>query len=113
MGLAFLTFLPWAGGTDNTTPLLALGGILLLFTIAELLLSPVGLSLSTKLAPEAFRTQMVALNFLSIALGTAAAGSLASTTTPTTRPPTSPSSAAPPSPSVSPWPSPRHSSANS
>lgn len=52
-------------------------GILLLFTIAELLLSPVGLSLATKLAPAAFRTQMVALNFLSIALGTALAGSLA------------------------------------
>jgi POT family proton-dependent oligopeptide transporter len=77
MGLAFLVFLPWAGGHGNTTPLLALVFILLLFTIAELSLSPVGLSLSTKLAPKAFRTQMVALNFLSIALGTAAAGSLA------------------------------------
>jgi proton-dependent oligopeptide transporter, POT family len=77
MGVAFLAFLPWAGGTGNTTPLLGLVGILLLFTIAELLLSPVGLSLSTKLAPEAFRTQMVALNFLSVGLGTAMAGSLA------------------------------------
>ncbi|HET9144006.1 peptide MFS transporter [Actinophytocola sp.] len=77
MGLAFLAFLPWAGGEGNTTPLLALVFILLLFTIAELLLSPVGLSLSTKLAPAAFRTQMVALNFLSVALGTAMAGSLA------------------------------------
>jgi POT family proton-dependent oligopeptide transporter len=77
MGVAFLLFLLWAGGTGNSTPLLGLVGILLLFTIAELLLSPVGLSLSTKLAPRAFRTQMVALNFLSIALGTAAAGSLA------------------------------------
>ncbi|MEV4313073.1 oligopeptide:H+ symporter [Actinocrispum sp. NPDC049592] len=77
MGLAFLTFLPMSGSSGNTTPLLMLVLILLLFTIAELLLSPVGLSLSTKLAPEAFRTQMVALNFLSIALGTAMAGSLA------------------------------------
>nr|AXL05845.1 peptide MFS transporter [uncultured bacterium] len=77
MGLAFLAFLPWAGGAGNSTPLLALVAILLLFTIAELLLSPVGLSLATKLAPEAFRTQMVALNFLSIALGTALAGTLA------------------------------------
>ncbi|HEY0454677.1 peptide MFS transporter [Actinophytocola sp.] len=73
-GLAFLLFLPWSGNTGNTTPLYALVLILLLFTIAELLLSPVGLSLATKLAPEAFRTQMVALNFLSVALGTAAAG---------------------------------------
>jgi POT family proton-dependent oligopeptide transporter len=73
-GIAFLLFLPWSANTGNTTPLYALVLILLLFTIAELLLSPVGLSLATKLAPEAFRTQMVALNFLSVALGTAAAG---------------------------------------
>ncbi|OLZ58186.1 peptide MFS transporter [Amycolatopsis keratiniphila] len=77
MGAAFLLFLPTAGGAGNSTPLLVLVGILLMFTIAELLLSPVGLSLSTKLAPQAFRTQMVALNFLSIALGTSMAGSLA------------------------------------
>ena len=50
---------------------------LLLFTFAELLLSPVGLSVSTKLAPERFRTQMVALFFLSVALGSSMAGVLA------------------------------------
>ncbi|PRY33327.1 peptide MFS transporter [Pseudosporangium ferrugineum] len=77
MGVAFLLFLPLAGGGPNSAPLLALAGILLVFTVAELLLSPVGLSLSTKLAPAAFHTQMVALFFLSVALGTAASGSLA------------------------------------
>jgi POT family proton-dependent oligopeptide transporter len=77
MGVAFLLFLPLAGGGPNSTPLLALAGILLVFTIAELLLSPVGLSLATKLAPSAFHTQMVALFFLSVALGTAIAGWLA------------------------------------
>ena len=77
LGVAFLLFLPLAGGGPNSAPLLALVGILLVFTIAELLLSPVGLSLSTKLAPRAFHTQMVALFFLSVALGTAMAGSLA------------------------------------
>lgn len=51
--------------------------ILFFFTIAELCLSPVGQSLSTKLAPKAFHTQMIALFFLSIAVGTAGAGSLA------------------------------------
>ena len=51
--------------------------MIFVFTVAELLLSPVGLSLTTKLAPEAFRTQMVALFFLSIALGTALSGLLA------------------------------------
>jgi POT family proton-dependent oligopeptide transporter len=77
MGIAFLLFLTMAGGGPNSAPLLGLAGILLVFTIAELLLSPVGLSLSTKLAPRAFRTQMVALFFLSVALGTAMSGVLA------------------------------------
>ena len=76
MGAAFLPFLLIPGG-DNAAPLLAVVGILLLFTIAELLISPVGLSLSTKLAPQRFTTQMVALYFLSVALGTAMAGKLA------------------------------------
>jgi POT family proton-dependent oligopeptide transporter len=77
MGVAFLLFLPFAGGGANSTPLLAIVGILLVFTIAELLLSPVGLSASTKLAPQLFKTQMVALFFLSVALGTAMSGVLA------------------------------------
>ena len=74
MGFAFLLFLPFANGGANSTPLLAIVGILFVFTVAELLLSPVGLSVATKLAPSAFRTQMVALFFLSIALGTAISG---------------------------------------
>ncbi|NMO54679.1 MFS transporter [Actinoplanes sp. TBRC 11911] len=78
MGVAFLLFLPFAGSGPNSVPLLGLSGIILVFTFAELLLSPVGLSLSTKLAPEVFRTQMVALFFLSVALGTALSGTLAS-----------------------------------
>lgn len=78
MGAAFLMFLPFAGGGPNSTPLLAIVGILFVFTVAELLLSPVGLSVTTKLAPDAFHTQMVALFFLSVSLGTAIAGQLAS-----------------------------------
>jgi POT family proton-dependent oligopeptide transporter len=77
MGAAFLLFLPFVGGGPNSTPLLALVGIVFVFTVAELLLSPVGLSVTTKLAPTAFRTQMVALFFLSVALGTAISGELA------------------------------------
>lgn len=77
MGVAFLLFLPLVGTGPNGSPLLAMIGILLVFTVAELGLSPVGLSLATKLAPEAFRTQMVALNFLSVSLGTAMSGKLA------------------------------------
>ncbi len=76
MGVAFLLFLPFTSGGENSTPLLAMVGILLVFTVAELLLSPVGLSVATKLAPELFKTQMIALFFLSIALGTAISGRL-------------------------------------
>ncbi|UOQ91198.1 oligopeptide:H+ symporter [Agromyces endophyticus] len=77
MGVAFLLFLPFAGGGAGSTPLLWMVLILLVFTVAELLLSPVGLSVTTKLAPKRFHTQMVALFFLSIALGTSIAGLLA------------------------------------
>ncbi len=74
MGLAFLAFLPFTGTGQNGTPLPAIIGILLVFTIAELFISPPGLSVTTKLAPKRFHTQMVALYFLSVALGTAIAG---------------------------------------
>ncbi|MFB7249784.1 peptide MFS transporter [Microbacterium sp. NPDC056234] len=77
MGAAFLLFLPWANGDANSTPLPAIIVILLVFTVAELFISPPGLSVTTKLAPERFHTQMVALYFLSVALGTAIAGWLA------------------------------------
>ncbi len=83
MGGAFLLFLPFAGGGENSTPMLAIIGILFAFTVAELLLSPVGLSVTTKLAPQAFHTQMVALFFLSVSLGTALAGQLATFYDPT------------------------------
>jgi POT family proton-dependent oligopeptide transporter len=77
VGLGFLLFLPFVATGENGTPLIALVLILLVFTVSELLLSPIGLSVSTKLAPEKFRTQMVALFFLSVAIGSAASGQLA------------------------------------
>jgi POT family proton-dependent oligopeptide transporter len=76
IGLSFWAFIPMANDGPHGAPLLGLVGVLLLFTISELLLSPVGLSLATKLAPAKFLTQMVALFFLSIALGTAMSGLL-------------------------------------
>ena len=51
--------------------------IMAVFAISELLLSPIGLSVTTKLAPEAFRAQMMALYFFSVGLGTAMSGVLA------------------------------------
>ena len=76
MGVAFFCFLLMPSGA-NAVPLVGLSFILLVFTLAELLISPVGLSASTKLAPKKYATQMVALYFLSIALGTAMSGKLA------------------------------------
>ncbi|ODQ95510.1 peptide MFS transporter [Mycolicibacterium holsaticum] len=77
MGLAFLLFLPMAGTTGNVVPAPLVVGIMALFAVSELLLSPIGLSVTTKLAPEAFRAQMMALYFLSMGLGTSMSGVLA------------------------------------
>ncbi|MBN9796438.1 MFS transporter [Pseudonocardia sp. UM4_GMWB1] len=77
IGVGFLLFVPLAGTGANGTPMLAVAGILLVFCIGELFTSPVGQSLSTKLAPAAFRTQMVALFFLSVSMGSVLAGVLA------------------------------------
>ncbi|MFT0848140.1 peptide MFS transporter [Actinomycetaceae bacterium L2_0104] len=76
MGIAFLLFIPYAGGGPNSTPLLWIVLILFFFTMAELFLSPVGQSLATKLAPRAFHTQMIALFFLSVAIGSSVAGAV-------------------------------------
>ena len=75
MGIAFLCFVPL--NSMASTPLLAMVGILLLFTFAELLISPVGQAIATKLAPAAFRAQMIALFFLSVSLGSTLAGVIA------------------------------------
>ena len=77
MGAAFLLFLPLAGGSGRTVPVLAVVAIMAAFAISELLLSPIGLSVTTQLAPNAFRSQMMALYFFSVGLGTAMSGVLA------------------------------------
>jgi POT family proton-dependent oligopeptide transporter len=77
MGLAFLIFLPMSGTTGKAVPALLVVGIMAVFAISELLLSPIGLSVTTKLAPEAFRAQMMALYFFSVGLGTSMSGVLA------------------------------------
>ncbi|MFV8051776.1 peptide MFS transporter [Mycobacterium sp. 48b] len=77
MGAAFLMFLPMAPTTGKVVPALLVAGIMVVFAVSELLLSPIGLSVTTKLAPEAFRAQMMALFFFSVGLGTAMSGVLA------------------------------------
>lgn len=77
MGLAFLLFLTLAGSEGRSVPALAIVGIMGAFAVSELLLSPIGLSVTTQLAPNAFRAQMMALYFFSVGLGTAMSGVLA------------------------------------
>lgn len=75
MGVAFLLFVPLAG--ISGVPALVVLLIMAVFAISELLLSPIGLAVTTQLAPEHFRAQMMALYFLSVALGTTLSGVLA------------------------------------
>jgi len=77
MGVAFLLFLPFAGTTGRAVPALLVAVILAAFAVSELMLSPIGLSVTTKLAPQAFRAQMMALYFFSVGLGTSMSGVLA------------------------------------
>ena len=74
MGSAFLLFLPFAGGGANSTPLLAIVGILFVFTVAELLISPVGLSVMNKLAPKRLEGFVMGIWFLAISIGFYIAG---------------------------------------
>jgi len=77
MGVAFLLFLPFAGTTGKAVPALLIAAVLAAFAVSELMLSPIGLSVTTKLAPQAFRAQMMALYFFSVGLGTSMSGVLA------------------------------------
>ena len=75
MGSAFLLFLPMASVVK--VPVMWIALIMLVATVGELWLSPVGLSLATKLAPGAYPVMMMALYNLSVALGTSLSGALA------------------------------------
>jgi POT family proton-dependent oligopeptide transporter len=77
MGLAFLALTTMSGTTGRSVPVLVVVAIMAMFAVSELLLSPIGLSVTTQLAPNAFRAQMMALYFFSVGLGTAMSGVLA------------------------------------
>jgi len=59
-------------GTDVKISPLWLVGSWAIVEIAELLISPIGLSVTTKLAPKAFQSQMMSMWFLADAAGQAA-----------------------------------------
>ncbi|WP_066525603.1 peptide MFS transporter [Corynebacterium bouchesdurhonense] len=78
IGLSLFIFLPYVGKGEQSTPLLVLVLILFLFTMGELLLSPVGNSLATKVAPLAFKSRLFAVWLMSVSMGTALSGVLGS-----------------------------------
>ena len=68
LGASYWCFVPFL--TSGTVmPLVIFALVILGITLAELLISPISLSLATKIAPAHFKTQMVALNFLALSLG--------------------------------------------
>jgi POT family proton-dependent oligopeptide transporter len=77
IGCAYLFLLIISKATGDADIPLAL---ILLFMAAagssEVFVGPIGLSLATKIGPEKFRSQMVGLNFLTLALGSSLAGLL-------------------------------------
>lgn len=77
IGISLFFFIPFSGGGENSTPLWAIIWILFLFTMGELMLSPVGNALATKVAPAAFPSRMMAVWLMAIAMGTSLAGTLA------------------------------------
>ncbi|MDU0479780.1 peptide MFS transporter [Staphylococcus chromogenes] len=77
IGVAPLIFLPFAGGGEKSTPFWVIVVVLFIFTMAELHISPVGLSMATKVAPEAFKARAMSLNLLSLSIGSALSGTLA------------------------------------
>ncbi|MEV6070172.1 peptide MFS transporter [Nocardia sp. NPDC052001] len=76
MGAAFMLFALYSGTEGKTVPILFVFAVLAGFAISELLLSPIGLAVTTKLAPNAFRAQMMALYFFSVGIGTSMSGVL-------------------------------------
>ncbi|MEU8224005.1 hypothetical protein [Kribbella sp. NPDC048915] len=74
ISVAFLCFLALTGQEGATISPFAIVGILFVFTVAELFVAPVQLSVATRLAPSHFQTQTVGLMFLSIALGSSLGG---------------------------------------
>ncbi|WP_354191359.1 hypothetical protein [Arthrobacter sp. UYCu712] len=77
IGCAYLFLLLISEATGDAFIPLAL--ILLFMMMAgssEVFIGPIGLSLATKIGPEKFKTQMVGLNFLTLALGSSLSGLL-------------------------------------
>jgi POT family proton-dependent oligopeptide transporter len=82
LGLGYLVLQIGAGmaGVDARVPLLILVFMYMLHTTGELFLSPIGLSMVTKLAPKTMTGQVMGAWFLSWAFSNSAAAALATLT---------------------------------
>ena len=68
--------LPFVGGGENSTPFVVLAVTILLMSLGELFIGPVGMAASAAHAPRAYATRFSALYFLTMAIGTSLAGTL-------------------------------------
>lgn len=75
VGLSYAVFLPFTMN-NMVMPLAFIMVVVFLLTVAELLISPISLSLATKIAPSQFKTQMVALSFLALSIGITGGGKI-------------------------------------
>jgi POT family proton-dependent oligopeptide transporter len=77
IGCAYLFLLIISEATGNAEiPLILILLFMMLAGSSEVFVGPIGLSLATRIGPEKFRSQMVGLNFLTLALGSSLAGLL-------------------------------------
>jgi POT family proton-dependent oligopeptide transporter len=72
VGIGFLAFLPYAGA--DITPLAWVLFAMLLVAVGEMLTGPMGYAFTTQAAPRVFKTQMVGLYSLSMALAATLSG---------------------------------------
>ncbi|MFB7650660.1 MULTISPECIES: peptide MFS transporter [unclassified Streptomyces] len=77
IGCAYLFLLIVSEATgDAEIPLFLILLFMMMAGSSEVFIGPIGLSLATRIGPEKFRSQMVGLNFLTLALGSSLAGLL-------------------------------------
>ena len=81
LGLGFLlAYVGYTFASDNLVPLLTLVGLYLLHTTGELFLSPIGLSMVTKLSPKQIAGTAMGAWFLSFAIANFVGGKIATLT---------------------------------
>lgn len=85
LGLSFLFLVPFANAAPLTYSVFLILPVALIGAVSSMFVYPIGLAVTTKLAPKAFSTQMIGLFYLSISIGTALAGSLAQSYSPGTK----------------------------